>query len=491
MKLFSDRYKRKYKGEIGGGISNPYEQKWANPLNQYKDPTQQWKDAQSGASSTQNMSMATNQSKAPIQGSGYSSAYASNPTNYKPQTAKPYQPTPQQQYQAPPAPSATSLTNQYLAQRGQSATDRIAGLQDRAKGQIDLQQQLYDSRNKTLGNIGNIQKESFGNYADQLRQGLGLQQQTAQRQQGEAQQLYDESKYYNEQARKERMKGLEGTLASLGTLQSSALGNIGAKINMGAERQDRSAQRELSSRVADIQDQYRLAENQTEGLIQQEADRYRQQVELLAGQMDTNSLEFRQAVSEIANKAEDNINSILDSFDNFAYNANLEMIKAQTPDAGAGSDLRTELFNRAKETGFSDVQNAYSRIMNSQPNSYGDIAKITSFMKLLDPGSVVREGEFKTAADAAGVLQSTYGIPLQVTGQGLLTPESRRQLEAAATNTYDAAVSNFEPVVNYYAQIAQQQGIDPYSVIGEYSFFDTSGYQNQAGQQGLESFIEG
>jgi hypothetical protein len=126
------------------------------------------------------------------------------------------------------------------------------------------------------------------------------------------------------------MKGLEGTLASLGTLQSSAMGNLGARINEGAQRQDYQAQRALTDRKGDIQDQVRMAENEAEGLIQQEANRFQQQMAQLSGAMDENSIEYKQAASALQDQADQRINKILDSLDEFSYNVQLENIKAQS-----------------------------------------------------------------------------------------------------------------------------------------------------------------
>jgi hypothetical protein len=54
---------------------------------------------------------------------------------------------------------------------------------------------------------------------------------------------------------------------------------------------------------------------------------------------------------------------------------------------------------------FVDTKDAYTRIQDSasDPSAAGDLALIFNYMKMLDPGSTVREGEFATAQDSAGV----------------------------------------------------------------------------------------
>lgn len=280
--------------------------------------------------------------------------------------------TPAPTYTPPPkqeSPSVENYVTNYVDSRAKTAQDRVGQVNTQLQNNQDLQKQLYESRNKTLGNIGDISTNSFNTYADQLRSGLGIQQGTANRQIDTAKAENLDQRYYNEQARKERMKGLENTLASLGTLQSSAMGNIGAKINMGAERQDRTAQRDLNNRIADIQDSYRVAENQVETLIQQEAGNFRKQMAALAGELDTNSIEYRMAASQLADNANATINSILDNFDQFAYSAGLELIKAQ---AAGGDQLSSDFLT----TGQPQTRADYTWIANNPDKyqtAYGDV----------------------------------------------------------------------------------------------------------------------
>jgi hypothetical protein len=68
--------------------------------------------------------------------------------------------------------------------------------------------------------------------------------------------------------------------------------------------------------------------------------------------------------------------------------------------------LRKEFQVRTKVYG--EVQTIFSNLQASAQakTGPGDIALITGFMKMLDPGSVVRETEFATARDTAGLFES-------------------------------------------------------------------------------------
>jgi hypothetical protein len=90
---------------------------------------------------------------------------------------------------------------------------------------------------------------------------------------------------------------------------------------------------------------------------------------------------------------------------------------------------------------FSDMKSAYSQVVSSlaQGTPIGDVAGATKVMKLLDPGSVVRESELGIAMAAAGRmdrLQSYFSN--MMTGQKL-TPTQRDDFKALSNELYAAA----------------------------------------------------
>ncbi len=68
-------------------------------------------------------------------------------------------------------------------------------------------------------------------------------------------------------------------------------------------------------------------------------------------------------------------------------------------------DLRKEYQAESKD--YKKVRDAYTRIQQSakDPSPAGDLALIFNYMKVLDPGSVVRESEFRTAENAKSALE--------------------------------------------------------------------------------------
>ena len=78
------------------------------------------------------------------------------------------------------------------------------------------------------------------------------------------------------------------------------------------------------------------------------------------------------------------------------------------------------------------VSSSSRRVESASPNAAGDLGLVFSFMKMLDPGSVVREGEQALARNAAGVparIRTTYNNMLE--GE-TLSPAQRAEFKAEA-----------------------------------------------------------
>ena len=80
--------------------------------------------------------------------------------------------------------------------------------------------------------------------------------------------------------------------------------------------------------------------------------------------------------------------------------------------------LRTEFLKHSGE--YQKVRDSYTRVLQStkDPSPAGDLSLIFNYMKMLDPGSVVRESEFATAATAG-----SYGQRIQASVNKVLSGE--------------------------------------------------------------------
>jgi hypothetical protein len=117
---------------------------------------------------------------------------------------------------------------------------------------------------------------------------------------------------------------------------------------------------------------------------------------------------------------------------------------------------------------YGEMQSAYGQINDSlkAASPAGDLAAATKFMKLLDPGSVVRESELGMAMAASGALdRATNYAQLRISGEKL-TPTQRedfaklsRELFSTATTAYNAKRGEFE-------QMGTAYGLDANRALG-------------------------
>jgi len=105
----------------------------------------------------------------------------------------------------------------------------------------------------------------------------------------------------------------------------------------------------------------------------------------------------------------------------------------------AEEKLRKEFQTRTKT--YQEVNQTYQTLKASSnaKSGPGDIALITGFMKMLDPGSVVRETEFATARDTAGLYTRLENILQKVNNGEFLKPAQRDEFVNLAGEYYKAA----------------------------------------------------
>jgi hypothetical protein len=133
----------------------------------------------------------------------------------------------------------------------------------------------------------------------------------------------------------------------------------------------------------------------------------------------------------------------------------------------AASKLRTERSGLPTTKATQEVSAAYNRMQNASqtPSAAGDLSLIFNYMKMLDPGSTVREGEFANAESAAGVptkVLNTYNKTL--TGQRL-SQEQRQDFLTNANHMYSAQMAVQKQVDENYRRLAEKGGLDPQDVL--------------------------
>jgi hypothetical protein len=129
--------------------------------------------------------------------------------------------------------------------------------------------------------------------------------------------------------------------------------------------------------------------------------------------------------------------------------------------------LRKEYTATPEYARFNDVRSSYDRVATAseQDNGPGDIAMVYGYMKMLDPGSVVREGEFATAEQTTGLPGYVVNLYNKAISGTRLTPEQRAQFVDMASQFYDGELSRLNEINTRYSQIAEASDLDPSRII--------------------------
>ena len=113
--------------------------------------------------------------------------------------------------------------------------------------------------------------------------------------------------------------------------------------------------------------------------------------------------------------------------------------------------------NEPQIKGFQQIQAARNNIRsisNDTKNPSDDQSLIYAFAKVMDPNSVVREGEYKTVQEYAQSLFNKYGTGMQqaFTGEGFLSKQARENIKKTIEGKYNVEKELYTNVRNQYAQ---------------------------------------
>ena len=148
---------------------------------------------------------------------------------------------------------------------------------------------------------------------------------------------------------------------------------------------------------------------------------------------------------------------------------------ASAPTGGDFKDaqaFRKEFTSLGRIKTFAGVTEAYSRIVASakDPSAAGDLSLIFNFMKVLDPGSTVREGEFATAQNAGGVDARVRSLFNSVIDGTRLDVGQRSDFLDRANRLYKSQEILVDPLYETYKNIATSRGFDPEMVLPQFGY---------------------
>lgn len=108
---------------------------------------------------------------------------------------------------------------------------------------------------------------------------------------------------------------------------------------------------------------------------------------------------------------------------------------------------------------------AFQRLSASQDNAAGDLSLIFNYMKLLDPGSAVREGEFANAQNAAGVPDQIRNQFNKLMSGERLNPGQRKEFKDQAAKLFEPYKKKGAQLRATYTNEAKRIGIDPSAIF--------------------------
>lgn len=136
--------------------------------------------------------------------------------------------------------------------------------------------------------------------------------------------------------------------------------------------------------------------------------------------------------------------------------------------------IRSEFITQNKE--FQKVGDSYNRIEVSaeNPSAAGDLALIFNYMKMLDPGSVVRESEFATAAAAGSYGDRIQGAASRIIAGKRLSTDQRKDFTNRSKKLMNAAEKGYTKSLRTYRKLASDYGVDPNRVTIDLGRADTN-----------------
>lgn len=122
----------------------------------------------------------------------------------------------------------------------------------------------------------------------------------------------------------------------------------------------------------------------------------------------------------------------------------------------------------ALNTAYNEIKRSRGNILSSlqQNSAAGDLAAATSLMKMLDPGSVVRESELGMAQNATGAIDRVYNYAQMLSNGQRLNPQQRKEYVQLANELFANSDNEFKTRAGEYTRVAKDYGLKPENIVG-------------------------
>jgi hypothetical protein len=150
--------------------------------------------------------------------------------------------------------------------------------------------------------------------------------------------------------------------------------------------------------------------------------------------------------------------------------------------------LRKEFSDQSKD--YIKQNASFGRVQASanNPSAAGDLALIFNYMKLLDPGSTVREGEFATAQNSAGVPERIRAKLNEVIRGERLAPEQRSDFYSRAIDLFSEANRQHQKLKSRYSNLAKRNDLPSEDVVIDFLTADQDREVNLSAGETPEGF---
>ena len=121
------------------------------------------------------------------------------------------------------------------------------------------------------------------------------------------------------------------------------------------------------------------------------------------------------------------------------------------------------------QSAWRSIRSAGERKETDKPSPASDMALIFGFMKLLDPNSTVREGEYATAQNATGIPGRVANAYNKAIDGVILNIDQRNDFLGQSKKQYDARLGEYKELKTTYTKLAKRKGFDPENVVLEFN----------------------
>lgn len=142
---------------------------------------------------------------------------------------------------------------------------------------------------------------------------------------------------------------------------------------------------------------------------------------------------------------------------------------------GYEKDLYAQYTGAEPVKAYQGIKGGYEKLQQAaaQGSGPGDMSLIFGFMKMLDPTSTVREGEYASAQNSGGIPAQIQGLYNKAIDGQFLTDTQRQEFLRTAEGIYQETVGNLEATNSQFSDRAAAYKVDPSRFLVQPEKFET------------------